>query len=87
MPDKIIEVQAELAEGFLGGVETNPAGAAIFPGGSADARDPGIRTVLFTDVVNSTTLTNRWVTKRRWRSLACTTRSCATRCLGQAAGK
>jgi class 3 adenylate cyclase len=57
MPDKIIEVQPELAESFLGGIETNPAGAAIFPGGGADARDPGIRTVLFTDVVNSTTLT------------------------------
>src|SRR5213592_3521529 len=57
MPDKIIEIQPELAEGFLGGVETNAAGAAIFPGGAADARDPGIRTVLFTDVVNSTTLT------------------------------
>jgi class 3 adenylate cyclase len=57
MPDNIIEVQPELAEGFLGGVETNAAGAAIFPGAAADARDPGIRTVLFTDVVNSTTLT------------------------------
>lgn len=57
MPEKIIEVQPELAEGFLGGVETNSAGAVIFPGGAADARDPGIRTVLFTDVVNSTTLT------------------------------
>ena len=57
MPDKIIEVQPELAEGFLGGVETNAAGAVIFPGGAADARDPGIRTILFTDVVNSTTLT------------------------------
>jgi len=57
MPDKIIEIQPELAEGFLGGVETNPSGASIFPGGGADARDPGIRTVLFTDVVNSTTLT------------------------------
>ena len=57
MPDKIIEVQPELAEGFLGGIETNAAGAAIFPGGGADARDPAIRTVLFTDVVNSTTLT------------------------------
>src|SRR5438045_6459891 len=57
MPDKIIEVQPELAEGFLGGVETNSAGAVIFPGGGPDARDPGIRTVLFTDVVNSTTLT------------------------------
>jgi class 3 adenylate cyclase len=57
MPDKIIEVQPELAEGFLGGVETNAAGAAVFPGGGADARDPGIRTILFTDIVNSTTLT------------------------------
>lgn len=57
MPEKIIEVQPELAEGFLGGVETNAAGAVVFPGGGADARDPGIRTVLFTDVVNSTSLT------------------------------
>jgi class 3 adenylate cyclase len=57
MPDKIIEVQPELAEGFLGGMETNAAGAVVFYGGGADARDPGIRTVLFTDVVNSTTLT------------------------------
>ena len=30
MPEKIIEVQPELAEGFLGGVETNAAGAVIF---------------------------------------------------------
>jgi class 3 adenylate cyclase len=57
LPDKIIEIQPELAEGFVGGVETNAAGAVILPGGGADARDPGIRTVLFTDVVNSTTLT------------------------------
>src|SRR5262245_53785083 len=56
MPEKIIEVQPELAEGFLGGVETNAVGAVIL-GGGADARDPGIRTVLFTDVVNSTFLT------------------------------
>jgi class 3 adenylate cyclase len=55
--EKLIEIQPELAEGFLGGVGTNAAGAAILPGGGADARDPGIRTVLFTDVVNSTTLT------------------------------
>jgi len=57
MPEKIIEVEPELAEGFLGGVETNSAGAVIFPGSGADARDSGIRTVLFTDVVNSTSLT------------------------------
>jgi class 3 adenylate cyclase len=55
--EKIIEVQPELAEGFLGGGEVNPSGAVLIPGGAADARDPGIRTVLFTDVVNSTPLT------------------------------
>ena len=30
----------------------------MLPGGGADARDPGIRTVLFTDIVDSTTLTH-----------------------------
>src|SRR5213082_2561733 len=54
---KIIEIQPELADGFLGDVQTNPAGAALLPGGGADARDPGIRTVLFTDMVESTTFT------------------------------
>ena len=57
MPEKIIEVEPDVAEVFLGGTETSPAGAVLLPGGGADARDPGIRTVLFTDVVNSTTLT------------------------------
>src|SRR5215467_4252975 len=57
MPEKIIEVEPDVAEVFLGGMETNPAGAVILPGGSADDRDPGVRTILFTDVVNSTTLT------------------------------
>src|SRR5881398_1781220 len=57
--DKVIEIQPELAEGFLGGVEVNNAGAALVPG-ATNERDPGIRTVLFTDVVNSTTLT-QWL--------------------------
>ena len=57
LAEKIIEIQPEVAEGFLGGVEINASGAAILPGGGADGRDPGIRTVVFTDVVNSTTLT------------------------------
>jgi class 3 adenylate cyclase len=57
--ERIIEVQPEIAEGFMGGVETNLAGAAVVPGGTADERDPGIRTILFTDIVNSTTLTQR----------------------------
>ena len=54
--DKIIEIQPELAEGFLGGVEVNEAGAALVPD-ATNERDPGIRTVLFTDIVDSTTLT------------------------------
>lgn len=55
--EKIIEVQPELAEGFFGAAETNAAGAVILPGGRPDARDPGVRTVLFTDIVDSTKLT------------------------------
>lgn len=54
--DKIIEIQPELAEGFFGGVEVNDAGAALVPG-ATNERDPGIRTVLFTDIVDSTALT------------------------------
>jgi class 3 adenylate cyclase len=54
--DKVIEIQPELAEGFLGGVEVNEAGAALVPG-ATDERDPGIRTILFTDIVESTTFT------------------------------
>jgi class 3 adenylate cyclase len=57
MAEKIIELQPDVAEVFLGGTETNPAGAVLLPGGGPNERDPGIRTVLFTDVVNSTTLT------------------------------
>src|SRR4029077_1116751 len=29
------------------------------PGGNSDARDPGIRTVMFTDIVGSTSMTQR----------------------------
>lgn len=54
---KMIEIEPELADGFLGDVHTNTVGAAILPGGEADARDPGIRTIVFTDVANSTSLT------------------------------
>jgi class 3 adenylate cyclase len=56
---RLIEVDPEIADGFLGGCEVNPAGAALIPGGTGDARDPGIRTVLFTDIVGSTSLTQR----------------------------
>jgi class 3 adenylate cyclase len=54
--EKLIEVEPELAEGFLGGGDVDYAGATILPG-STNAHDSGIRTVLFTDIVNSTSLT------------------------------
>ena len=57
--DRIIEVTPELAEAFLGGTETTPGGAAILPGQKDGERDPGIRSVLFTDIVGSTDMTQR----------------------------
>jgi len=57
--DKLIEVQPELIEGFLGGGGVNPMGAAVLPGEQLGTRDPGIRTVLFTDIVESTSLTQQ----------------------------
>jgi class 3 adenylate cyclase len=54
---KIIEVAPELAETFLGGCEVDPVGAALVP--QAEERDSGVRTVLFTDIVNSTELMER----------------------------
>ncbi len=57
--EKIIEVQPEIAEGFLGGGEVTSAGAALLPGAAGAAHDPAIRTVLFTDIVGSTSLTQR----------------------------
>ncbi len=53
--ERIIEVEPEVAEAFLGGGEIDPSGAVLAPGGGADnERDPAIRTVLFTDIVGST---------------------------------
>jgi len=52
--EKIIEVEPDLVEAFLGAGETNPAGAVLTPGGAGNERDPAIRTILFTDIVDST---------------------------------
>ena len=57
--EKIIEVPPELAESFLGGGEVNQVGAATLPDGQNRDLDPGIRTVLFTDIVGSTSATQR----------------------------
>ena len=60
LAERLIEVQPELLEAFMGEADVNAAGAAILPGGAESDRDPGIRTVLFTDIVESTTLTSRF---------------------------
>ena len=57
--EKIIEVEPELLEAFMGNGKANDAGAALVPGGAEHDRDPGIRTVLFTDIVDSTNMTQR----------------------------
>jgi class 3 adenylate cyclase len=57
--EKMIEVQPEVVEAFLGGGETHASGAVLLPSKAAEARDPGIRTILFTDIVSSTLLTQR----------------------------
>jgi uncharacterized protein DUF4242 len=56
--EKLVEVQPELLEAFLGNGKANAGGAVLLPGES-EARDPGIRTILFTDISESTSLTQR----------------------------
>src|SRR5438105_856381 len=55
--EKIIQVEPDVAELFMGGSEVNAAGAVVLKGAGADARDPGIRTIVFTDIVDSTPMT------------------------------
>ena len=57
LAEKIIEVDPDMAEGLLGNGEVNVAGAVLLP--ESDQRDPGIRSVMFTDIVGSTELTQR----------------------------
>ena len=55
LAERIIEVTEDLAEAFLGGGEVAATGEVRRP--DDDRRDGGIRTVLFTDIVDSTTFT------------------------------
>ncbi|MFI4903410.1 MAG: nickel-binding protein [Burkholderiales bacterium] len=54
---RIIKVTPELAEAFMGAAEIDKEGAVLLPGNTE--RDPGTRTVLFTDIVGSTSFTQR----------------------------
>jgi len=59
MAQRLIEVTPDIAEAFMGEAETNLAGAALLPGAQGE-RDPGIRSVMFTDIVGSTDMTQRF---------------------------
>ena len=54
---RILEVTPDIAEAFMGAAEVDDAGAVLLPGN--DEHDPGTRTVLFTDIVGSTDMTQR----------------------------
>ena len=54
--DKIIEVQDEVVEAFLGGSVDAGTGRMITPAGTPDG---GFRTILFTDIAGSTSMTQR----------------------------
>jgi class 3 adenylate cyclase len=54
---RIMEVTPEMAEAFLGAAEVDGSGAALLPG--SPEPDTGTRTVLFTDIVGSTDMTQR----------------------------
>lgn len=58
MAEKIIEVDPDMADGILGPSQVNDAGAALLAGSSQ--RDPGVRAVMFTDMVGSTEMTTRF---------------------------
>ena len=57
MPERIIEVDPDLAEGMLGGGLVATTGTALLP--RSGAPDTALRTIVFTDIVGSTELTHR----------------------------
>ena len=54
---RIMEVTPEVAEAFMGASEVDAGGAVLLPG--LAQHDGGTRTVLFTDIVGSTDMTQR----------------------------
>jgi class 3 adenylate cyclase len=58
--EKLIEVDPELVDGFMGVADVNPGGAVLLPHAKdPDQRDTGIRSIMFTDIVGSTELTQQ----------------------------
>jgi class 3 adenylate cyclase len=55
--EKIIEIDPDMADSFLGNTGIDSAGAALFPG--TGERDTAVRSVMFTDIVGSTEMAQR----------------------------
>lgn len=60
LAEKLIEVDPELVDSFMGNASPNEAGAALTAGPEQQQRDSGVRTVMFTDMVGSTEMTSRY---------------------------
>ena len=53
--EKIIEIDRELMDSFMGASKVNAAGAALVPDARHETdRNSGVRTIMFTDIVGST---------------------------------
>lgn len=59
LAEKLIEVDPDLVDSFMGNLPPNGEGAALTPGQERH-RDSGVRTVMFTDMVDSTEMTSRY---------------------------
>ncbi len=55
--ERIIEVDPDLADSFMGDGVVSAAGAVMVP--QSERCDPGTRTIVFTDIVGSTAMTQR----------------------------
>ena len=57
--ERIIEIDPDMVDSFLGGGDVNSAGAALVPGNRSGEYDNAVRSVMFTDIVGSTELAQR----------------------------
>lgn len=57
--ERIIEIDPDMIDGFLGGGNVNAGGAALVPGSRGGEYDNAVRSVMFTDIVGSTELAQR----------------------------
>lgn len=59
--EKFIEIDPELIDSFMGPSPVSSIGAALMPGATAETqRDTGVRSVMFTDIVDSTGMCSRF---------------------------